>query len=183
MQSVFHWWSTDPLFPPPDRLWRGPLVSNGRRGSPRQWPGPWSISFQMAGFKTIPTPAQTLGTFSHCKACPGHSTGLRMGACKQEECAEWLGSNNKKRDHSKKLLLESSQEPWRLFLRLLLFDLYWRAPSVLPKNIHCGQQGSAMQGSRNAGRCLPLLPAFERHGQVNLSPEPVWFPKWVPEVC
>lgn len=116
-------------------------------------------------------------------ASPGHSTGLGMGACKQEECAEWLGSNNKKRDHSKKLLLESSQEPWRLFPRLLLFDLYWRAPSVLPKNIHCGQQGSAMQGSRNAGRCLPLLPAFERHGQVNLSPEPVWFPKWVPEVC
>lgn len=101
------------LFSPSVQLWMGTTRVQWTQRTPRQWPGFWSISFQVAGFKSTPAPAQTRGTSSCCKACngSGHSAGLGMGASTQKECAELLGSNNKKSDYSKRLMLEPSQGP------------------------------------------------------------------------
>lgn len=139
-EPAFHWWSSDPLFLPSGRLWRGPLVSSEHRGSrdndqgPEAFPSRWLIS---SSFQSLLRHWGPPAIAKH-ETDSGHSTGLRMGTSKQKECAELLGSNNKKSDHSKKLMLESSQGPWKLFPRLLLFNLYWCLPSVLPKNSHCG---------------------------------------------
>lgn len=160
------------LFPPSVQLWRGPLEPSEHRGPQDNDQGPEAFPSRWLALSPFQTLLRHWGPPAIAKhgSGSGHSTGLRMGAFKPEECAELLGSNNKKCDYSKKnWCWESSQKPWKPFPRLLLFSL----PSFLPKNIHCKGNNKSVQFSskmcrRQTWQCLSLIPALERQKQANL---------------